>query len=206
MTSPFSRLPSGVAIARGPRRRMASDRARNAATLISPGAIAQSSIPARRAGPMRAMSPRIMRTRCRSGALRVGVAERPRLALDLRQAPRMPLDSARLFALIILAADILAADRSLGFLTRQRLIFEQGSGEQMQLVDMVGENLARGLLAFLDKTADLGVDQPGGLFGHVLRARHAVAKEDLVLIVAIAQPAELFGHAILHDHRARHVG
>ena len=70
----------------------------------------------------------------------------------------MALDGGAVLALIVLAADVLAPDRALGFLARQRLIFEQRAREQVELVEMVGEHLARDLFAFLDEAADLGVD------------------------------------------------
>src|SRR3546814_11657662 len=63
--------------------------------------------------------------------LRIGIAERERLALDLRQAAGVTLYRRSGAALIVLAADILALDRALGFLARQRLIFEQRAREQI---------------------------------------------------------------------------
>src|SRR3546814_13471113 len=78
--------------------------------------------------------------------------------------------------LIVLAADILAFDRPLGFLARQRLIFEQSAREQVKLVEMIGEHLARGIFAFLDQAANLAVDQLRGLFRHLLRARSEIGR------------------------------
>src|SRR3546814_3297713 len=46
--------------------------------------------------------------------LRIGIAERARLALDLRQAAGVTLYRRSGAALIVLAADILALDRALG--------------------------------------------------------------------------------------------
>src|SRR3546814_8761392 len=134
------------------------------------------------------------------GPLGIGVAEWTRLALDLRDAAGVPRYGRAALVGIILAADILALDRALRLLARQRLIFEQRAGEQVELVDIVGQHLAFGLFAFLDEAADLGVDQFGWFFGHILSARHAVAEENLVLIITIAQPAELFGHEIGRAH------
>src|SRR3954468_3262847 len=58
----------------------------------------------------------------------------------------------------ILAADILALDRLLGLLAVQGLIFEEGAGEAVELVEMLGEDAAGGRLGFLDQAADLAVD------------------------------------------------
>src|SRR3546814_2634377 len=65
------------------------------------------------------------------------------------------------------SSDVCSSD----LLARQRLIFEQRAGEQVEFVDMIGQHLARDLLAFFDEAADFGVDQLGGLLGHILRAR-----------------------------------
>src|SRR3546814_10152289 len=71
--------------------------------------------------------------------LRIGIAERARLALDLRQAAGVTLYRRSGAALIVLAADILALDRALGFLARQRLIFAQRAREQVQFIALVGQ-------------------------------------------------------------------
>ena len=71
---------------------------------------------------------------------------------------------------IVLAADVFALDCAFCFFARQRLIFEQRTGEQVKLVDIVGEDLTRNLFAFFDKAADFCVDQLGGFFRHILRA------------------------------------
>src|SRR3546814_5416909 len=100
----------------------------------------------------------------------------------IRRPPRSTRTDT-LFPYTTLFRSILALDRALRLLARQRLIFEQRAGEQVELVDIVGQHLACGLFAFLDEAADFGVDQLGCFFGHILRARHAVAEENLVLII-----------------------
>src|SRR3546814_1817548 len=95
----------------------------------------------------------------------------PVTALFRSQATGITLYRRSGAALIVLAADILALDRALGFLARQRLIFEQRAREQVRFIEMVGQHLARGGFAFLDQPADLAVDQLRGLFRHILRSR-----------------------------------
>src|SRR3546814_12557532 len=109
------------------------------------------------------------------GPLGIGVAERARLALDLRNAAGVARYGRAALVGIILAADILALDRALRFFARQRLIFEQRAGEQVELVDIVGQQLARNFFAFLDEAADFGVDLLGCFFVHLLRSEERCA-------------------------------
>src|SRR3546814_9048895 len=106
--------------------------------------------------------------------LRIGIAERARLALDLRQAAGVTLYRRSGAALIVLAADILALDRALGFLARQRLIFEQRAREQVQFIEMVGQHLARGGFAFLDQPADLRSEEHTSELQSLMRSSYAV--------------------------------
>src|SRR3546814_18082089 len=108
----------------------------------------------------------------------------------IRRPPRSTRTDT-LFPYTTLFRSILALDRALRLLARQRLIFEQRAGEQVELVDIVGQHLARNFFAFLDEAADFGVDQLGGFFGHILLARPAVAEEHLVLIVAIDRKSDV---------------
>src|SRR5690606_36185378 len=121
--------------------------------------------------------------RLRSGPLRSRAAyAAARLARgrDRRAGDRKD----RTLGLRIFATDILAPDRALRFLAVQRLIFEQGAGEPVEFVEILGQDRARGALGLLDQAADLLVDQLGGFLRHILVARDAVAEEDFLLIVA----------------------
>src|SRR3546814_4729288 len=71
----------------------------------------------------------------------------------IRRPPRSTRTDT-LFPYTTLFRSILALDRALRLLARQRLIFEQRAGEQVELVDIVGQHLACGLFAFLDEAAD----------------------------------------------------
>ena len=88
--------------------------------------------------------------------MRVRVTEGARLALDLRQTAGVARDGRARLVLIILAADVLALDRAARFLARQRLIFEQRTREQVQLVEMGGRKRVFGLndLTRAQTTAD----------------------------------------------------
>src|SRR3546814_15180250 len=113
----------------------------------------------------------------------MGGAERTRLALDLRDAARMARHRRPALRRIVFAADVFALDRALRLLARQRLIFEQRAGEQVEFVDLIGQHLARDLLAFFDEAADFGVDPLGGLLGHILRALHDLADDNTTLMI-----------------------
>src|SRR5690606_30368484 len=104
--------------------------------------------------------------------------------------------------LAITGPDRLTTDQRPDLLGGQRLVFEQALGHDMKLVEVLGQDLARCRLAFLDQPADLLVDDAGGDLGDVLALGHRVPEEGLFLVVAVAQRTELFAEAELGDHAA----
>src|ERR1700691_4168750 len=104
------------------------------------------------------------------------------------------------------ADDLFATDDAPDLVDREGLEFQQPLGQEMQLVNMRGQNLARRLLALLDDAANLVVDHLGGGVGDVLALGDGVAEEDLFLVLAVAQRAQLVAEAEFRDHAARQVG
>src|SRR3546814_12504659 len=87
--------------------------------------------------------------------LRIGIAERARLALDLRQAAGVTLYRRSGAALIVLAADILALDRAHGLLARHPLTFPQPPRAPENFTGMFVPHLLRGASDFLAPPPDL---------------------------------------------------
>src|SRR5260370_5677572 len=72
----------------------------------------------------------------------------------------------------------------------------------VELMEVAGQNLARGALALVDDASDFLVDHLGGGVGDILALGHRVTEEDLFLVLAVTQRAELLAEAELGDHAA----
>src|SRR6266508_1852893 len=88
----------------------------------------------------------------------------------------------------------------------ERLALEEGEGQQVKILEIRLEELARARRAVRHDALDLGVDEDGRLFTVVLGARHLAAQKDVLLGLAESERPHLVGHAPLADHLARHVG
>src|SRR6202789_3631617 len=89
---------------------------------------------------------------------------------------------------------------------RQRLVFEQAQRQHMQVAGPLDEDFLRPAVAVVDDALDFLVDALRGRLGNILRARHAVAEENLFLVLGIGDRPQQVGHPVARDHRARHAG
>src|SRR5215813_5786080 len=109
-----------------------------------------------------------------------GFRPRPRLAgrRHRRAARRGGLDHG-------FARRPLAGEQIFDLVAGQRLEFEQPLGQRFEISALLLENALRLGVAGLDQTLDLGVDLAARLLRDILLARHLVAQEHLVLVLAI---------------------
>src|SRR5262245_21915166 len=87
-------------------------------------------------------------------------------------------------------------------LTVERLALQEGPGQRVELVDVVGEDLARAVGALEYNLLDLAVDQERRVLAVVLGARHLATEEDVLLVLAEGQRPQVLGHPPLADHLA----
>src|SRR3989441_6688400 len=85
------------------------------------------------------------------------------------------------------------------------LALEEGTGEGVELLDVLVEDLARPDRGLEHDALDLGVDHERRLLAVVLGSSHLAPEEDVLLVLAEGERSELFGHAPLADHLARHL-
>src|SRR5262245_8553943 len=86
------------------------------------------------------------------------------------------------------------------------LTLEERTGQGVELVDIVFEDLAGSSRAVDDDLLDLAVDHDGRVLAVVLLARHFPAEEDVLLVLAEGERTQLVGHPPLADHLAGHLG
>src|SRR3546814_353077 len=106
---------------------------------------------------------------------------------------------------VALADDLLATQERHDLVPGERLVFEQSVGKLVQIVGVVGQNLAAPGLGAVDDLANFFVDDLRRRLGNGLMLRHRVAKEDLFLVLGVTQRPELVAHAPDGDHLARHL-
>src|SRR6185312_5555903 len=74
--------------------------------------------------------------------------------------------------------DGIAAQERPHLFARQRLVLEEGVGDRVQIVEVLGQDPTGRGLALVDQAADLVIDQLGRRVGDVLALRHRVAEEN----------------------------
>src|SRR5258708_21771761 len=77
------------------------------------------------------------------------------------------------------ARRLLADQQILDLVAGERLVFDQALREQLEIGALLGDDLLRHLIAFLDEALDLAVDLLDGFLRDVLLARHRITEENL---------------------------
>src|SRR5258708_14376125 len=104
------------------------------------------------------------------------------------------------------ACRTLAREQVLDLVAGQGLEFEQAFGEGLEIGALLLEDLLGFGIAGLDQALDLAVDLAACFLGDVLLARHLIAQEYLILVLAIGDGAERFREAPARHHHARELG
>src|SRR4030081_3292428 len=98
------------------------------------------------------------------------------------------------------ACRALAREQVLDLVAGQGLEFEQAFGQGLEIGTLLLEDLLGFGIAGLDQALDLAVDLAARFLGDVLLARHLVAQEYLILVLAIGDGAERLGETPARHH------
>src|SRR5690606_36440146 len=140
--------------------------------------------------------------------LRLHAARRIRLLAWPDTTGRRHRRANRPFGVLVVVAadDLLAPHDGQTLLAGDGLELHQRLRDGLELLSVGRQDLPRLLLALGDDAADLLIDEPRRLLGHVLALGDGVAEEDLLLVVVVPQRPQDLAHAPLGHHAAGQIG